>query len=90
MVRRTVEEEETIAGQKIYRTDDGWFVTGLPTPPLEHDTAAVLAELLSESPSLARINAKIVAAGGKPIPPRRVSEEALDRRIWPPSVKRER
>jgi hypothetical protein len=78
VVRRDVIEEQTVAGQRIYRTADGWFVEGMASDvPFARDIAAALAELLSESPALAAINLKIAQAGGRPIPPRWVSEESL-------------
>jgi hypothetical protein len=94
VARRIIEEEETVAGQKIYRTPEGWHVAGLLTPPVGHDIAVTLAELLTENPYLAQINARIVGHGGKPIPPRRVSEQAIQqtrpKASWPESVKPDR
>lgn len=80
-------EEETVAGQKIYRTPDGWFIDGLISSAFDRDTAAVLAELLVESRTLALINARIAELGGTPIPPRRVSDRHVLPPPWPHSAK---
>jgi len=68
-------EERTMCGRKLWRTADGlWRVEGFPRLACSLEHAEVIAALALESFELARINARVVELGGKPIPPRRGHE----------------
>ena len=71
-MRVEVVEERDVYGRKLWRAPDGlWRVEGFPELTCTVEDAETIAALADESEALARVNARIVQLGGKPIPPRR-------------------
>jgi hypothetical protein len=70
-VRVEVVEERHVHGRKLWRALDGlWRVEGFPELTCTVENAETIAALAEESEALARVNARVVQLGGKPIPAR--------------------
>jgi hypothetical protein len=70
-VRVEVVEERHVNGRKLWRGPDGlWRSRASLTSSARFGTRRRSAALAEEWKPLARVNARIVQLGGKPIPPR--------------------
>jgi hypothetical protein len=70
-MRVEVVEERDAHERKLWRGPDGlWRVEGFPDLVCSLEDAETIAALAGEGEALARINARVVQLGGKPIPPR--------------------
>jgi hypothetical protein len=69
-VQVEVVEQRHVHGRRLWRAPDALWRVESPDLVCSRDDAEMIAALAEESEPLARVNARIVELGGRPIPPR--------------------